>query len=514
MVAWDGCRPASARTPRQWLCVVGLIVVASIGASPVHGQEPPNVLVRGDSVTFRFIDTDLRAVVQAMAQYLDWPLVITGLPTTRVTFETPRPVFRPAVLPLLRSLLESQNLELLADSVGSIYRIRQREQPRPAGIQAGAQGAGGARGEQGAAQPGALQLYKIPLRHARASDVAATVNALYGRSGALGEQGSRAPTLTGELRDQRVPPQQAAPQAVQGVAGVVATLSGEVTIVPDAGTNSLMIRATQRDFELIQAAVQELDVRPLQVLIEVVIAEVRKDRGFSFGVSAELPTTHIPGTENATVSATTTGIGLGDFALKLMNLGGVDIDATLRASAARGDVSIVSRPIVLAANNELAQILVGSQRPFVQVSRSLPTDTPQRDQVIQYKDVGTQLNVRPTISPGGYVMLEVTQEVNAVTSETAFDAPVISTRSVQTRLLVRDGQTAVLGGLADRQRDSNQEGVPVLSSIPLLGGLFGRVSRRTTETELFLFLTPTVLYTDTDVEQATERLRPPPAGEN
>jgi general secretion pathway protein D len=68
---------------------------------------------------------------------------------------------------------------------------------------------------------------------------------------------------------------------------------------------------------------------------------------------------------------------------------------------------------------------------------------------------------------------------------------------------VRDGQTAVLGGLADRQRDANQSGVPVLSSIPLLGGLFGRASRRTTETELFLFLTPTVLYTDADVDGAT-----------
>ena len=498
---------------RIWL---GRLLVAIIAAGAgrgalhpaLHAQDPPPVVVRGDSLTFRFIDAELRAVVQALGQHLNWPLVITGLPATRVTFETPVPVPRSAVLLLLRSMLETQNLELLADSVGSIYRIRQREQQGPGVAQPG--GGQAPQGTQGPAQPGALQLYVIRLRHARAADVAATVNALYGRASALGEQGARPPTLTGELRDQRVPPQQAVPQAVSEVAGVVAALSGEVTIVPDAGTNSLMIRASQRDFELIQAAVQELDVRPLQVLIEVLIVEVRKDRGFTFGVSAVLPTTPIPGTDNATVSASTTGISLGDFVLTLMNLGGVDVDATLRAAAARGDVSILSRPIVLAANNELAEILVGSQRPFVQVQRSLPTDSPQRDQVIQYKDVGTQLNVRPTISPEGYVMLEVTQEVNAVTTETAFDAPVISTRSVQTGLLVRDGQTAVLGGLADRQKDANQEGVPLLSSIPLLGGLFGRVSRRTTETELFLFLTPTVLYNDADVDEATGRLRPPP----
>ncbi len=188
-----------------------------------------------------------------------------------------------------------------------------------------------------------------------------------------------------------------------------------------------------------------------------------------------------------------TGLGLGDFVLRIMNLGGVDLDATLTAAAARGEVAILSRPVVLATNNETAEILVGSQRPFIQVQRTLPTDDAVRDQIVQYKDVGTRLIVKPTISADGYVTLEVTQEVNSATAETQFDAPIISTRTVSTRLLIKDGQTIVLGGLTDRQRDRNQGGVPVLSSIPLLGGLFGRSSRRATETELFLFLTPRVI---------------------
>ncbi|MFN2398531.1 MAG: type II secretion system protein GspD, partial [Gemmatimonadaceae bacterium] len=112
-----------------------------------------------------------------------------------------------------------------------------------------------------------------------------------------------------------------------------------------------------------------------------------------------------------------------------------------------------------------------------------------------------------TISSDGYVMLQVTQEVNAATTETAFDAPVISTRSVQTELLVRDSQTVVLGGLTDRQRDASQGGVPILSSIPILGGLFGRTSRRATETELFLFITPRIIKTDTDANDVTEPLK-------
>ena len=113
----------------------------------------------------------------------------------------------------------------------------------------------------------------------------------------------------------------------------------------------------------------------------------------------------------------------------------------------------------------------------------------------------------PTTSSDGYVMLEVTQEVNAATTEPAFDAPVISTRSVQTRLLVRDSQTIALGGLTDRQRDHTQSGVPILSQIPVLGGLFGRSSRRRTETELFLFLTPRIIRSDADAERVTEPLR-------
>jgi general secretion pathway protein D len=84
---------------------------------------------------------------------------------------------------------------------------------------------------------------------------------------------------------------------------------------------------------------------------------------------------------------------------------------------------------------------------------------------------------------------------------------VISTREAATQVLVRDGQTIVLGGLVDRQRDVTSGGVPVLSAIPFLGGLFGRQTRRTAETELFLFLTPRVLRTDEEVEGATRDYR-------
>ena len=351
---------------------------------------------------------------------------------------------------------------------------------------------------------GPLQLYVLRIRHARAADVAATVNALYGRGSALGEIGAAPkPTLPDALRQNIVPPAGAAePGAPQPLIPQVAQLSGDVTLIPDPRTNSLLIRASPEDFALIRAAVEQLDVRPLQVLIEVIIAEVRRDRSLAFGLEAILPKQAVPGAD-ATVEGSTTGLGVGDFVLKVMTFGAFDLTATLSAAATRGNVTILSRPVVLAANNESAEILVGTQRPFIQVQRALPTDAPVRDQVVQFKDVGTHLTVRPTISDDGYVMLQVTQEVNAATAEVAFDAPVISTRTIQTQLLVKDGHTAVLGGLADRQKDVTREGVPILSAIPLLGGLFGRHGTHTTETELFVFLTPRVIRSDEDLDRAT-----------
>jgi general secretion pathway protein D len=483
---------------KQWCVVRGAMGVAALlfVAPPVRAQDTTSVRAVRDSLLVRFVDADLRAVVQALGRHLDRPVLFANLPGARVTLETPRPVSRGELLSLLRGLLDGQNLELVSDS--AFYRVRQREAPAPPPPAAQPRAA--------AAQP---ELTVVRLRHARAADVAATLTALYGATGGdLG--GGRRGTLSEELRRNLVPPYEAgapAPRPEQAAgepARPAAVLQGDVTIVPDPFTNALLIRATRSDAELLRQAIEELDVRPLQVLIEVVIVEARRDRQVAWGLDLTLPRQRV-GRGDVTIEGTQTGGGLGDFVLRVMNLGKADLDAVLNMGASRGDVAILSRPVLLAANNHEARILVGSQRPFVQVSRSLPTDAPTRDQVVQYKDVGTRLTVRPTISGDGYVTLEVIQEVSSATTETAFDAPVISTREAATQVLVRDGQTIVLGGLLDKQREVTSGGVPLLSEIPILGGVFGRQARRTAETELFLFLTPRVLRTDEEVEAETER---------
>ncbi|MGH7612413.1 MAG: type II secretion system protein GspD [Gemmatimonadales bacterium] len=476
-------------------CLLAAMLLFPHLTTRLSAQDTTTVRVVNDSVSIRFVEADLRAVVQAVGRYLPKPVLVGSIPAVRVSLETPAPLPRSSIAGLLKGLVESQNLQFAEDS--TFFRVESRTLD-PA-VSASAAGSG-------QRDTGTVRLFVIRLKHARAADIAATVNQLFGGGGEFsGSAGLSTGTLSDELRRNVVPAQGATPAvAAQSATPTIrqSALSGSVTIVPDELTNALLIRASQTDYDVLKEAIDQLDIRPLQVLIEVLIVEARRDRSFAFGMSLFVPPQSVD-KGDGTADATVTGAGLGDLVIRLMNLGHAQIDATLTAAASRGDVEIVSRPVLLASNNTEARFLVGSQRPFVQVSRSLPTDTPSRDQVIQYRDVGTRLTVRPTINQDGYVTLLIQQEVNQATNEVAFDAPVISTREAATQVLVKDGQTILLGGLRDHQRDVTQGGVPLLSSLPLIGGLFGSASRRNSETELYLFLTPRILKTDADADSVT-----------
>jgi general secretion pathway protein D len=481
---------------RRRRCVWGLLPLFL--AVPLRAQDTTSVRVKDDSVSVRFLDADLRAVIQAVGRYLPKPVVAGNIPGVRVSLETPEPVSRATLAVLLKGLVEGQNLEFLEDS--AFIRIGPRVVPEPTQ---------GVRPSPAGATTG-VRLFVVRLKHARAADVAATVNLLFGGGGSFSDRpGLSGATLSQELERSTVPPHtgQQPPQPAQARDSAQnATLTGSVTIVPDQLTNSLLVRASAADFDVLTEAIGQLDIRPLQVLIEVLIVEARHDRNFSLGADILVPPQNLGG--DGTLDATLTGGGLGDLVIRLMRLGKADIDAVLRTAQSKGDVQIVSRPVLLASNNTEARFLVGSQRPFVQVSRSLPTDTPTRDQVVQYRDVGTKLSVLPTINQDGYVSLVLRQEINAATGEVQFDAPVISTREAATQVLVKDGQTIVIGGLRDQQRDRVQSGVPILSGIPIVGGLFGSSNRRSSATELYLFLTPRILRTDADADSVTvPRLR-------
>jgi len=173
------------------------LVVATLVALPItaHAQQDSLLTAHGDSVRIRLVDVDLRAAIMSLSPYIDRPVVFSGITGTRVTLQTPGLVPRSDVIRLLRGVLESQGLELIADS--AMYRVGQHQVAAPVDATAAA---------KRAKPDGALQLYAIHLRHARAADVAATVNALYGRGSALGEIGGKPQTLDAQLRENQIPP--------------------------------------------------------------------------------------------------------------------------------------------------------------------------------------------------------------------------------------------------------------------------------------------------------------------
>jgi general secretion pathway protein D len=476
--------------------ILVLVALAAALATSVAAQEPP-VRATGQGLQFDFQDADLRLVLAALGEAGRLNLVYSQLPDRRVTLRTNQPVPADQILPLLKSLAASNGLKVTED--GSFIRIED----------AGPREARPAPQKDTTAKP-ELRLFVYRLKHARAAKLAGTLQSIFGGGSRQLAQATPGPTLLSEeLRRQQVPPTDVAQPPQVSVQlrptpppSLPGQLRGEVHIVPDEATNSLLVRAQQEDWEVLRQSIATLDLRPLQVLIEVLIAEVRHTKDFQLGVSGRLGDDSTA-VGNAT-SATLTGATAGDFVLRVMRVGRVDVDLALSALSATGKVRILSRPVLLAQNNQEARILIGSERPFVQVFRSLPTDAAVRDQVVQYRDVGTQLTLTPTINEDGYVNLQLAQQVSNATSEVQFGAPIISTREAATHLFVRDGQTVVVGGLIDREEDRSRSGIPVLKDIPLLGALFGSTRRADTRNELFVFLTPHIVATDEDAERVRE----------
>jgi general secretion pathway protein D len=445
-----------------------------------------------------FQDADLRLVIAALAEAGSLNVVYGELPARRVTLRTMQPVPSQQIMALLRSLARTNGFEVVEDSGfvridGASVQSRREEQEPAADDQA----------EE-------VRLYVHRLNHARAERLAATLQGLFGAAQYSAQPSPRSrTTLSQSLREQSIRPvddpaaQPADSTGLQAPAqtSLRAELRGDIQIVADEATNSILVRAQPSDWEVIQDAIQALDLRPLQVLIEVVIAEVRETRSLDIGVSASASSTS---SANRSTTGELAGGTQGDFTVQFTRNGTVDLDVALSALSAAGEVRILSRPVILAQNNQEARILVGSERPFVQVFRSLPTDGAIRDQVVQYRDVGTSLTILPTINPDGYVNLQITQEVSTATAEVQFGAPVISTREAMTYLLARSGQTVVIGGLIDRQFDRSRSGIPILMDVPLIGGLFGTTRTSQGTSELFLFLTPRVVETDEDADAIRE----------
>jgi general secretion pathway protein D len=306
----------------------------------------------------------------------------------------------------------------------------------------------------------------------------------------------------------------------------------EVRIVADEVTNSLVILATKRDYQLILDVVRKVDVVPRQVVLEVMIAEVALTKDLQFGIAYAFSSGALNGaipTGNPDTSIfTNRGTGATPGSTALGGLLGTatrtpangafavitdrnNFNIFINALQAATRVKMLSAPHIIAADNREAHILVGQSVPiltststFLQSSGVAPTTA----NTVQYRDVGKILTVLPQVNSKGLVNLQVRQEVSAVIpGQASFgntNSPAFSTREAETTLVVQDGSTVIIGGIIDDAINSTRSGVPYLMDVPVLGRLFRSDDDRTERTELLITITPSVIHNREEAREVTD----------
>jgi general secretion pathway protein D len=301
-----------------------------------------------------------------------------------------------------------------------------------------------------------------------------------------------------------------------------------IQVVADKDNNTLLIVATAQEYLVIEAALKRLDVPSRQVAIEVTIASVTLTDELDFGVewlfrggapsgrgSGGNLTRSTPFNPAVppTAAATTPALALAQGFYYILNNaafpGGVQ--AALHLLDSYGDTKVIANPHLAALDNQKATIKAGNRIPVNQSSYLGSTVAAQSNVVTttsQYIDTGVLLQVTPHINAGGLVTLEVQAEVSDPGPvANPGDAPPINTRSVQTIVSVQSGQTMVMGGLIGETRSNTSKGLPLLSRIPIIGGLFGDQQLTNNRTELVMFITPRVVESEIDLKSVVEDLR-------
>lgn len=304
----------------------------------------------------------------------------------------------------------------------------------------------------------------------------------------------------------------------------------EVRIVADEITNSLIILATARDYEMIREVLRKLDVVPRQVLIETMIAEIGLNGDLEFGVEWALANGNLgrllksssnsgSGTGGTGGATTTSGASVGadgsltiddnallNSAKRAVNVGGQGLFGfitdrqqflvLLKALASRSQVKSLATPHVIAADNREAHILIGEEVPILtSTATNIGVSNPFISNNVQYRDTGKILTIIPQVNSAGLVNMEIRQEVSAVGSRVFgnTNSPSFTSREAETTVVVQNGESVLIGGIIDDQLQRTRTGVPFLMDIPVLGRLFRTESDRLSRTELIILITPHVI---------------------
>ena len=288
----------------------------------------------------------------------------------------------------------------------------------------------------------------------------------------------------------------------------------------DTATNSLIITAPEPVYRNLRAIIEKLDVRRAQVYVESLIVEVSADKAAEFGIQFQglsglnsSGTAAVGGTNFGTrgsgtnildgaanLASLSNGLNVGIIrgSVNIPGFGSVtNLGLLARALESNANANILSTPNLITLDNEEAKIVIGQNVPFVtgQFTSTGTGTSVNPFQTIERRDVGLTLRVKPQVSEGGAVKMAIYQEVSTVVASSLTQAGGIITnkRAIESNVLVDDGALIVLGGLVEDRYNDNEQLVPGLGNVPILGALFRYDSRKRTKTNLMVFLRPIVI---------------------
>jgi len=252
-------------------------------------------------------------------------------------------------------------------------------------------------------------------------------------------------------------------------------------------------------------ALRKLDIVPLQVMIDATVADVTLTDTLRYGVQYFLENGRF--TFNLT-QGTTSAIAapFPGFATTLVS---GDANIILDALRSATDVKILSSPRLMVLDNQTARLQVGDEVPVITQQQQSTTDTANIVNNIQFRETGVILEVTPRASTGGLVTLDIEQEVSNVSqnANTGQLTPTISQRKIKSSIAIQSGATVILGGLIQEERNRTRQGLPLLSQIPIIGGLFGSTTNTKKRTELIVLLTPRIIRNQSEAVSITNEIR-------
>jgi len=318
------------------------------------------------------------------------------------------------------------------------------------------------------------------------------------------------------------PAGRATPPPATGGSVISAELEGGVKVTPDKATNSLIIVASSNDYETLLGVIKKLDIRRRQVYVEAVIFEITLNKERDVGV--EFRGAVQQGSNDAFIAGTNFGFtgGVNDLFTALATgnplllagtgliAGGIGgnvtlpdgtkipaITAVLRAAQTHTNVNILSSPHLLTLDNKEAEIIIGQNVPFITSQSRDSTNLANVINTVERKDVGITLRLTPHIHESDFVSMEIYQESSAIVGDTLLNTsqvgPTTTKRSAKTSVLVKSGDTLVLGGMMQETYTTSNSQVPLLGDIPLLGRLFKFKSVQRQKTNMLLLLTPRII---------------------